>query len=352
MRAEERVSLPSPTNNSNANPLVSVVLLNFNGGAFLRDCVDHVLAQDYANVEIILVDNASGDGSMDLVEEARYASVVPIVNDANIGFSRAMNRGIAAAGGEYLLPLNFDVLLRPQYIGALVAAMEADVGVGSATGKLLRFDVNGPTGIVDSAGHAIYTNRYVRNIGEGEPDEGQFDAVEEVFGITGAAPVYRRAMLDDIAYDGEIFDESFFIMTEDVDIDWRARLRGWRSLRVPAATALHWRGGAGGSKSTLVRRHYFKNRYLLMQKNDAVGSYLRHWPAIFVMDVYLTAKTLLTAPQVLLLAWYDIIRLLPLTIRKRRQIQGGRKTAPRELDRWFRRYRWSDDFRRKMGKAV
>src|SRR5207249_51848 len=126
---------------------------------------------------------------------------------------------------------------------------------------------------IDSAGHVMYRNLWPTNRGEGEPDDPEFDRSAEVFGVCAAAGLYRRLMLDDIAIDGEIFDSSFFAYQEDVDVDWRARLRGWRSWYEANAIAMHERGGTGLWFSSAIQRHILKNRILMGIKNDG-GPYL------------------------------------------------------------------------------
>src|SRR5262249_58653681 len=117
--------------------------------------------------------------------------------------------------------------------------------IGSLSGKLLRGDpVEGPS-VIDSAGHVLYRNRTALNRGENEPDRGQFDEPAEVFGVCAAAALYRRAMLEDVRVGDDYFDSTFFAYLEDVDLDWRARLRGWKAWYAPAAVAIHERGHTG-----------------------------------------------------------------------------------------------------------
>ncbi len=333
-------------------PLVSIVLLNYNGRAFLASCLDSVLAQDYPLIEVIIVDNASTDGSLGILEEPRFAAFKLIKNEDNEGFARGMNIGMAAAAGEYIMPLNFDVVMEPRFISQMAVAADQGDKVGSVSGKLLRLGDAGKTNVIDSTGHVIFKNRYVINRGEDAPDTGQFDKPDFVFGTCGAIPLYKKTMLDDIAWQGQYYDESFFIMLEDVDIDWRAQLRGWRCAYTPAAVAYHYRGATGSGKSRLIQRHYYKNRHLLILKNDGALSYFLHIPVIWLMDLYLNIDILFTAPVALLLACSDIIRLLPLTLRKRRVIQATRVAPRSAIESWFKPYHWSLAIRRKLGLPI
>lgn len=330
--------------------LVSVVLLNFNGDAFLNNCLDSLGTQDYPNVEVIVVDNASTDGSPARLA-AEYGDRIRLIeNKDNVGYSRGINQGFRASSGTYLMALNFDIIMEPDFISRMVEALESNPKHGSATGKLLRFTNDGKTNIIDSTGHVIYKNRYVMNRGEDQVDSGQYDREDLVFGTTGAVPLYRRAMLDDIAWEGEYFDESFFIMLEDVDLDWRAQLRGWSCVYAPRAVAYHFRTATGAGKSRLVQRHYYKNRYLTIWKNDFWMSRLKHTPQILLMDIYLNLDILFTSPAALILAWGDLIRLTPLTLKKRRAIVRGRRIGRREFEKWLEPYKWMNDVKRKLGQ--
>ncbi len=329
--------------------LVSVVLLNWNGRKFLKECVDSVLSQTYSSIELIVIDNASSDSSVEFLRKTYPDKFQIVENPANIGFSRAINQGFRLAEGSCLMPLNYDIVMESDFVSEMVKALAADEKTGSVAGKLLRFNENGRTKIIDSTGHVIFRNRYVINRGEDQSDEGQFDREDFVFGTTGAVPLYRREMLDDIAWQGEYFDESFFIMLEDVDLDWRAQLRGWKCIYEPKAVAYHFRTASGVGHSRLIQRHYYKNRYLTIWKNDYWLSWLKHLPQIILMDLYLNIDIMFTSPIALFQAWGDLIRLIPLTLRKRGAIKAGRHISRREIEVWFQPYSWMNDVRRKLG---
>jgi GT2 family glycosyltransferase len=282
-----------------------------------------------------VVDNGSIDGSPDLV--AGRNDVRLICNPENLGFAVANNQALAVAGGEFVLLLNYDAILEPGYISALVACLLADPGRGSASGKLVRPSRDGDTPILDSAGHVMFRNDWATNRGEDEPDRSQYGTAEEVFGVCAAAGLYRRAMLDDVMVDGEVLDSTFFAYLEDVDLDWRARLRGWRSWYEPRAVATHHRSATGGRFSTRIRRHIFKNRILMIIKNDAGRSFFTRLPGIAAFTgAKLLVETLHT-PSFLAALW-DVARLSPAAWRKRRQVQARRTVAPSSIERWFQPY--------------
>src|SRR5271155_3567879 len=217
------------------NDRVSVTIVTYNSGRFIKRCLESVLAQRYANKEIIVIDNASSDGTVDILEQFEDRCRI-IYNDENIGFAAAQNQAIHSSTGEWVLTLNPDVLLLPNFIQALVEAGQFDSKIGTVCGKLLSilatFDLPDKP-LVDSTG--IYFTPMLRHLDRGsqEGDNGHYLNHEYVFGATAAAALYRRAMIEDIAIQGEFFDEEFFVYREDADVAWRAQLLGWRCMYTP-----------------------------------------------------------------------------------------------------------------------
>lgn len=336
--------------------LVSIVLINFNGLADLPECLRSLTSQDYSDIELIAIDNASSDGSTELLREfadepgnrERFAGDSPrlIANQRNTGFSPALNQGIRESSGDQVMPLNTDIVLRDDFVSSLVSAMDAE-GVGSTSGKLLRFPPFGEDNIIDSAGHVIFSNRLAENRGEGERGVESCLEAGPVFGTCGAAGLYSRRMLEDVKVDGEYFDEDFFAFWEDVDLDWRARLRGWNCAYEPKAVAYHRRGGAGYRKSLLVEYHNYKNRYLMIIKNDSVRFLLRNLPGIVLTEVLKTGALLIRCPRALL-SLGEVMRLMPGTLRKRRIIQRRRVVPAREMEVWFRPFDYPKWIRRHL----
>ena len=218
---------------------VSVVMTTYNSAATLESCLNSIVAVDYRPLDVIIVDNASSDATRDILRrfEPRFRV---LYNRENVGFCGAQNQAIRAAQGDWLLSLNPDILLAPNFIDELIRAAERDSSVGSVTGKLLRWipgEGDGRSRQIDSTG--IYFVRNLRHFDRGaeEIDQGQFDSPEYVFGATGAAAAYRRQMVEDVSIDGQFFDEDFFAYREDADLSWRAQLLGWKCLYVPTAAA-------------------------------------------------------------------------------------------------------------------
>jgi GT2 family glycosyltransferase len=175
--------------------------------------------------------------------------------------------------------------------------------------------------------------------GAGEPDRGRFDRLEQVFGASGAAALYRRAMLDDVRVAGEVFDEDFFAYREDADLAWRAQLLGWQCLYVPEAVAVHVRRVTPERRGTLppgLNRASVRNRFLLRMKNQTAGNFVRFLlPALF-RDAQVVGYVVLREPRSLP-AFVDLLRLAPRTLAKRRTIMARRRADDASINAWFRR---------------
>jgi GT2 family glycosyltransferase len=203
-----------------------------------------------------------------------------IENPVNYGFAKAINQGIAASKGDFILSLNLDVELEPDYIEKLVTAFD-DPSVGSATGKLYRPPEKvGGKKVLDTTGHLLMAGRTAVNRGEEEEDTGAYDAQKEIFGVCAAAGMYRREMLERTKIHGEYFDEDFFAYFEDVDLDWRAVNAGWKSVFVPEAVGYHIRGASGWNATDEMISNSSRNKFLCVVKNE--------FPVNFLIDLPIT----------------------------------------------------------------
>jgi GT2 family glycosyltransferase len=332
---------------------MSAVVLNYNGGGMVLDCVAALESQSPPCSEIICVDNHSSDGSANDVA-ARFPGVLMVRLRENQGFAGGMNRAIDASTGDYVALVNLDVTLAPDYLDLCAQALTADPTLAGVTGKLVRPGDADPA-VLDTTGHTVYRNRRAVDRGEREPDLGQYDHDTDLFSLCGAAPVLRRKALDDVRMDGQYFDEDFFAYFEDFDLCWRAQLRGWHFAYVPEARGTHYRGGSEGKSSTFILSCNHRNRLLVMLHNDSPASFLRHLPGIAYTEVRATLHMLGLRPAALVRAWAAFFRLLPRQIGKRRRIQAGRKVPWQELEHWFESYdyRFSEMLRRaRQRKAV
>jgi GT2 family glycosyltransferase len=305
---------------------VSVVMTSWNVSSFVRDALDSLRGQSFNDFEIIIVDNGSEDGSIEIFERD-YPEARLIKNNENLGFSRATNQGIDIAQGEYILTLNADVILTPSFLSEMVKkADEAGENYGMFNGKMLRFD--GRT--IDSLGLVLSHARRFYDRGGGEIDAGQYDEPAEVFGVCAGAALYRRPMLEEISYNGEYFDESFFFLAEDFDIAWRSQLAGYRALYIPQAVCYHLRGGC----SALRQYHSFKNRYLLMIKNDSLKNILLDAYYLIPYDLARFFYLLITN-RLVIKALYQIKKLIPELKEKRAFIKEKTKVSESYIRGWL-----------------
>lgn len=320
--------------------LVSVTLVTYNSGRFIKRCLESVLAQKSPVLEIIVVDNASTDGTIDILEQFEDRCRI-VYNDENLGFAAAQNQAIAMSGGAWVLTLNPDVLLMPNFIQALVDAGNSDPKIGSVCGKLLAirasFDLPEQP-LVDSTG--IYFTPMLRHLDRGsqEVDNGHYLKHEYVFGATAAAALYRREMVDDIGFDGEFFDPDFFVYREDADVAWRAQLMGWRCLYTPHARGYHVRNVLPGNRRALpavINMHSVKNRFLMRIKNITGDLYRKNWAAITYRDLTVVGCCLLREHSSLRAFWY-LAKNWKRVVEKRRQIMTRRRVDDAYMANWFR----------------
>ncbi len=321
-------------------PLVSVTVVTYNSGRFIRRCLESVLEQDHPAVEVIVIDNASTDGTCDILERFERRCLV-VYNQENVGFAAAQNQAIGLSRGQWVLTLNPDVLLLSNFVARLLEAAGLDPHAGTICGKLLladaSFDIEGRQRL-DSTG--MYFTPMLRHKDRGclEVCNGHYDRAEYVFGATAAAAFYSRAMIEDISVDGEFFDSEFFTYREDADVAWRAQLMGWKCIFDPRAVAYHVRSLRPGMRSELppeINMHSVKNRFLMRIKNITPGLYARNALSITVRDLGVVAYCILIEHHSLR-AFVRVARGLRAALRKRRMIQARRRVHDTYMASWFR----------------
>jgi GT2 family glycosyltransferase len=268
---------------------VSIVIVNWNGARLLPGCLEGLRAQTRRADEIIVVDNASTDDSLALLA-ARYPEVRAVPYQKNLGFAGGMNAGIAASRGEVVVALNNDAIPRPDWLATLIAPLEADVRLG-ATMSTMVFAHASAT--IAAAGIAVHRNGLALEDLLGTPAATLPATPRPIFGPTGGAAAYRRAMLDDIDH----FDEDFFLYLEDVDLAWRARLRRWSSLHVPGAVVAHIYSASSGQGSPTKRYHLARNRLWVLRKNLPNTILRRYGAAIIAYDLAACLHALLTGDR-------------------------------------------------------
>ena len=280
-----------------SSKIVTIVIVNYNGKKFLKDCLGSIARSTFRDFEVILVDNGSKDGSVYFVK--RYFPWVKIVkNEVNVGFAEGCNIGAKHSSSKYIVFLNTDVKVEPDWLEKLVKTAELDPSIGACGCKVLLMD----TGLIDCIGgfncdvygHGLYA------VGHLENDYGQYDNVTECFAIAGMCMLVRREAFERI--DG--FDSKFFLLAEDIDLCWRMRLAGY-TIRVNPRAVVHHKSMATFKKEH-IRRDYIRflverNTLRMLIKNYSTNSLIKIIPKYFAI---ILAESL----------FYISIAKIPLTI--------------------------------------
>jgi GT2 family glycosyltransferase len=219
-------------------PEVTIVVLNYNGKNHIHNCLDSIFGMNYPNFKVVVVDNASCDGSLSAVKH-NFPKAKIVEYRRNHGFAKAYNMALEEIESDFIVLLNNDVKVEPDWLNELMPYISGDDEISAVTPKML-FMQN--TSAINAAGGKcdIYGSGW--NRGNGEKDNGQYEKVEEVFYANGGAVVIRKNAWKDVGS----FDEQYFLYGEDLDWCWRARLKGYRILYVPNARIYHeWRASKG-----------------------------------------------------------------------------------------------------------
>lgn len=327
---------------------VDVVIALYRPGAWIDGCLASVRAQRGVTLRTILVDD---DPSFPLAGAlaSTMSDGIAIASTRNRGYAAANNAGIAAGSAPFVLCLNQDARLEADYLARLVAHFRSTPRLGAATGKLLQLSSPGgePDGTIDSVGLMMEFGRRAIDVKQGQVDSAQRDGVHEVFGVSAAAGVYRRTALDAVSTDGAVFDESFFMYKEDVDLAWRLRRAGFVAYADEEAIGYHGRsagrlparGGVAGlvdlwgqerAKPKHVRRLSWRNQMLLIIKNEGSDSIGPALVPLSLVQVMHACADLVLDPIGGLLNRLRLVALIPDAVRHR----DGRFSV--DLRRWLR----------------
>ncbi len=347
---------------------VTISIVTHNSERYLVDCLRSIEKQSHLDLEVIVVDNASDDESVKFIRQT-YPKIIVLQNFKNLGFCKAHNQAIKLSTGKYFLFLNPDVVLTADYVSRLVEVLDNQSTVGLVAGKLLQWTINdepavlGPE-ILDSTGLQPNTWHNFVDRGQGQADRGQYDASQEVFGLSLAAAMARRRALEDIKIRSalashrqkfseskdyyEYLDEDFFMYKDDIDLSWRLRWRGWQCWYAPFAEARHVRGSGINQpqnfwlkikkrhqRSALINNYSYKNHLLLLLKNDSWGGVWRYGVLIFLNELAKFIYMIFFSPRTLKFTW-RVFKQLPTIWYKRRQIQSTKQIRSAELYKWFR----------------
>jgi len=297
-----------------SSPFISVVVLNYNGLRYLKqglkECLDSVLRTNYPNFEVIFVDNGSNDNSADFVRENFAASEIKIVeNKCNLGFSEGFNTGIRATNGKYVVLLSNDMTVDRDWLKPAVELLESDLKVGLVGFKRL---VHGSSNLLDGIGGDLYLCGRVKPIGTHEADKGQYDINIDDLDFIGGAMVIRRVTLQEVG----LFDPGFRIFSEDVDLCFRIRKRGYKTVYVHNAVIWH-RGQATlkgmDPRGSLVEYMANRNRVRL----GIIHFTLKRLFSVFLIDSVWFATTNSRSKMLLLKAYLWNLRNVNIALKKR-----------------------------------
>jgi GT2 family glycosyltransferase len=313
---------PEITTGITASLTASVIIVNYNGAAYLENCLESLQRGLPPECEIILVDNASTDGSLRLVQE-RFPRVRLLHSNHNLGFAGGNNFGAQLARGRYLVFLNPDTLVEPGWLEALLWPLEEDLQVGLTTARIVLMS---DPATINTCGNQIHLSGLTLCRGAGTPRE-LWDAPAQVSAVSGAAFAIRRDLFVDIGG----FDSDFFLYMEDTDLSWRARLAGYTCLYVPGAVVRHDYHLRFGPHKTFYQE---RNRYLMLLKNLRWSTLVLLAPSLLLAEVvtwgYVLSRQRDQWPDKLrAYAW--IVRHWGQVLAKRRKTQALRARHDAEL---------------------
>lgn len=305
---------------------VSVVIPHWNGKRFLETCLTALRQQTYADVEVIIADNASTDGSQVYIR-THFPDVIIEQLPQNRGFTGACNAGMQVASGEFIALLNNDTEVAPNWLSTIVEAFTRYPEAGAVASKMLLFH---------QRDHFHTTGDFFRvdgrpiNRGVWEQDVGQYEEEAYVFSACAGSSVYRRSMLEDIG----LLDDRFFYSVEDVDLGWRAQLMGYQCVYVPGAVVYHELAASGAG----VTAGFYSMRNIIytIMKNYPGPLLRRHWKKILAYQ-WAETKVLLRhlhnrTDRAKLRGKLMGLLTLPRLWGSRRRIQAGRRVSIKYID--------------------
>ena len=336
--------------NRSQQPLASVIIVNYNGGNMVIETLESVFAQTLIHkLEIIIIDNASEDGSANAIE-AKFGCVAIIVySEINRGFAGGNNLGFKHASGKYLLLLNNDAVAEPTWAEELLRPLELSSDVGMCTSKILCYQNKK---IIDNVGHKIYVDGLNRSRGHLKPDNGQYDQTEEVLLASGCAAAYRY---DAVMASGG-FHKAFFAYGDDADLGLKLRLAGFRCLYIPTAKVYHRQSASTGPFSLQKLFWIERNRVWVMMRflpvswiiASPIYTFLRlfqSWLAGLnrtgVAGQLTEHHSISSIGFVLLKAWLAAAWQIPKMMKERHGLMANRKVTRKEWRATLNRFRAS-----------
>ncbi|MFB1097899.1 glycosyltransferase family 2 protein [Terribacillus sp. JSM ZJ617] len=319
---------------------LTVCIVTWNSSEHIARCLEYLNNQSYSDYELLIIDNNSVDDTREIIKECAPNAKL-IHSEKNLGFCGGHNLGINVSNTKYYMPFNPDIVAEKEFLEQMVRSIEGTNDIGSVSGKLLRYDPikEQKTNVIDSTGIIFKRNRRSLDRGAEEIDKGQYNEMEYVFGASGAAPIYKREMLEDIKINNEYFLEYFFAYREDVDLAWRAQLKGWKCLFNPAARSYHVRHNTPEKRALMsasINMHSVKNRIIMLIQNESKrGIILDGWNFIIydlMIIIYVLFREHSSIP-----ALTFILKSRKKILGVRKVIQSSKSTKSKEIIKWFGR---------------
>ncbi len=304
---------------------ISIIIVNYNGKGLISDCLKALERQSFKDFEVLIVDNSSLDGSLHKVrkflEVSSMASLVKLISlNMNTGFAGGNSEGLKHASGDYIALLNNDTEPVKEWIEELVKAMDNDPNVGICASMLITCG----TDTIDSSADGYSTILKGFKRGEGLSIE-KHPIKEYVFGACAGAALYRRKMIEEIGF----FDDDFFLLQEDTDLNFRAQLAGWKVLYVPTAVVHHKVRSSIGHMSDTAVYYSLRNSEFVRIKNVPFGIFVRCLPEFMIgmmMEfIYFAIKH--RRFRLYFKAKMDALKMLPAMLKKRTEIMKNKRVS-------------------------
>ena len=312
-----------------SSPLVSIIIVNWNGKHWLEGCLPSLSKVTYKNVEWIIVDNGSTDGSIEWIQK-HYSKTVLVSNSENLGFSHANNLGYKEAKGEYILFLNNDTKVAPDYVTELLKPFETDKTIGGVQSKIYLMD---DSTRLDSVGSFLTPTGFLFHNNLGGKDKKVLDKEIDLYTAKGASMMFRKDVLKKVEVDGWIFDPDYFAYFEETDLCHRVWLSGYRIVYAYKAVMYHKMGATSKNLiSEWVQFNSFKNRINSYIKNLGLFNLFLILPYhIFLCHVsailFLIKGKIRLAIAIEQSIWWNIQHLKK-TLNARRYIQNKIRAIP------------------------
>lgn len=300
---------------------ISIIVLNWNGKKYINDCLTSIFYQSYKDFEVIFVDNASTDGSINFIKDS-FPNVKIIQNKENYGFAKGNNIGIRKAKGEYILILNTDTKLDKDFLKEIIKPTK-DPKVGMISSKATYFD----TKKIDTIGIKVFISGLSKDVKTEK--EASLAIVP-----SGVAALYKKDMLEDIKLNGQYFDEDYFVYSEDLDLGLRAILRGWKFVHVPKAEVLHIHSASTRKSSDYIQLLGHRNIIWTILKNFPTTSLIKYSIPIILMQLTTIAYYFLKLKPILILKLkFSALMSIGKMLKKRKIIQQRRKISSKEFEK-------------------